>query len=71
MQNLVKPQVQGGEIVGLTQVHSSSGQRGHVDSTEIQSSGVERKPSNLFDDGTATKFSRFELEPGSSEKEWS
>ena len=59
MQNLVKLQVQIGEIVGLTRIHSSSGQRKHVDPTEIQSSDAKRKQSNSFDDGTATKFSRF------------
>ena len=54
-QNPVEPWVHGSEI---------------TDPTEIQSSGGKRKLSDQSEDGTASKYCRFELEPENIENEW-
>ena len=70
--NPVKPQVQGSEITDTTEIQSSAGQRrGYVNNPiEIQSKGGKRKQSDQSEDGTVSKYCRFELEPENIENEW-
>ena len=71
-QNSVESQVQRSEITDPAEIQSSGGHRGdHVDNpTEIQSSGGKRKLSIQSEDGTVSKYCRFEFQPENIEKEW-
>ena len=70
-QNFVEPQVQRSEITDPTEIQSSGGQTGdHNPTDKIPSSGSKRKESIQSEDGTVSKYCRFELKPENIENEW-